>query len=216
MIVAQANLGRGVTTDVYRRNLSWILGTFGARAVYCLQEIDEADKPDEMEILLSKTRDTHHIVGRRTAVPILVPHHLDLFSVHVEPACKGLALITPNRVVNEAVIQLRKDLQVAVLNTHLPRNVPPLTNGRRRDVREALTGRAIVHPAGVWVADTNTRKGWPAIRKAERTLIDAGIDKAKVWAPGGYRLVLGTHTRTVNLTIDGHNAHGRSVWWVKR
>src|SRR5690349_10653795 len=122
MILWQANLGRGVTTDVFRRNMRRVLNTGGRRAVFCFQEIDEADAPEEMDYLAELTRNTHRIVGQNTAVPILVPRHLPLFSVHVEPACKGLAKFTPNRVINEAVIQLGPNFSVAVLNTHLPIN----------------------------------------------------------------------------------------------
>lgn len=209
----QANLGRGVSTFEFTANLRRVLDAGGPRAVYCFQEIDEADAPEEMAILARLTRDTHHIVGQQTAVPILVPRHLSLFSVHVEPACKGLAKFTPNRVVNEAVIQLGPNFAVAVLNTHLPINRPE-TKDRRADVRKALRNRARAHEAGIWTADTNTHKGWPTIVPGEKTVTDAGIDKAKAWAPDGRKVVV-SERRTVRLSIDGHDAHGARVQWEK-
>lgn len=211
MILFQANLGRGVSVAEFQRNLDRVLDAAGPRAVICFQEIDEADKPAEALILWARTRKTHYTIGRRTAVPILVPKHLRLFSAQVTPACRGLAKFTPNRVVNEAVIQLGPNLAVGVLNTHLPLNRPQ-TFTRRRDVRKALRQRARSHEAGVWVADTNTRVGWPTIAPGERSVISAGIDKAKAWAPTD-RQVIVEWTTGVPLTIDGHDAHGARLWW---
>jgi hypothetical protein len=214
VILWQANLGRGVSAAEFARNLRRVLVAGGPRAVFCFQEIDEADAPEEMDYLRELTSHSHTIVGRNTAVPILVPHHLPLFSALVTPASKGLAKFTPNRVINEAVIQLGPNLAVAVENTHLPINRPQ-TITRRADVRKALRARTRAHAAGVWVADTNTHRGWPEIAKGERKVIDAGIDKAKAWAPADRRVVV-EWTRTVDLTIDGHDAHGARLWWEKR
>jgi hypothetical protein len=213
VILWQANLGRGVSVAEFTRNLDRVLEAAGPRAVICFQEIDEADAPAEALILWARTRKTHYIIGRRTAVPILVPKHLRLFSALVTPACKGLAKFTPNRVVNEAVIQLRPDLAIGVLNTHLPLNRPQ-TFTRRRDVRKALRQRARAHEAGVWCADTNTRVGWPTIAPGERSVISAGIDKAKAWGPPDHRVRV-EWTHTVPLTIDGHDAHGARLRWER-
>ncbi len=211
MILWQANLGRGVSSAVFERNLRRVLEAGGPRAVFAFQEIDEADGPAEMVTLRRLTDHTHHIMGANTAVPILVPRHLSLFSVLVTPASKGLAKFTPNRVINEAVIQLGPNFAAAVQNTHLPINRPQ-TATRRAAVRKALRDRARAHDAGVWVADTNTHRGWPTIASGEVSVVDAGIDKAKAWGPAGRRIVV-SDRRTVNLTIDGHNAHGARIRW---
>ena len=79
-------------------------------------------------------------------------------------------------------------------------------------IRRALRQRAQDHEAGAWVADTNTRRGWPTIVEGERTVINAGIDKTKAWAPEGRKVVV-EWTTSVPLTIDGHDAHGARVWW---
>jgi endonuclease/exonuclease/phosphatase family metal-dependent hydrolase len=214
VILWQANLGRGVSAAEFERNLRRVLDEAGPRAVICLQEIDEADRPDEMATLVELAKPTHRIVGRRTAVPILVPRHLDLQGSIQTPACKGLALFTPNRIVNEARIKLGVGLTVGVLNTHLPID-RLVTRNRRRQVRHALRDRALAYDAGAWVADTNTRKGWPRITPGERPVIEAGIDKAKAWAPGGWRVEV-RERWTVPLTIDNHDAHGARLMWVRR
>lgn len=210
----QANLGRGVSVAEFERNLQRILDEAGDRAVVGFQEIDEADRPEEMDCLVELTRTTHRIVGRHTAVPIIVPLHLELLDQEQTPACKGLALFTPNRVVNEAHIELGNGLDVGVLDTHLPLE-RLVTLNRRRQVRQTLRERATSYDAGAWLADTNTHRGWPRIVRGEQTVTDAGIDKAKAWAPDGWRLEV-THRRTVPLTIDGHDAHGARLMWLPR
>lgn len=214
MILWQANLGRGVVEAEFVRNFQRVHDAAGERGIICLQEIDEADRPDEMAAVVELARDTHRIVGKHTAVPILVPRHLEVTTSLVTPACKGLALFTPNRVVNEVVIDLGPRLSVGVLNTHVP-ILRPETLARRRQVRQTLRQRARVHAAGAWLADTNTHRGWPRIVPGEHTVIDAGIDKAKAWAPDSWRLEV-TQRRTVPLTIDGHDAHGARLLWLPR
>lgn len=221
MRVAQANLGRGVSEAEFVRNFERLLDHFGPRCLYALQEIDEADGPPEMELIRERVRLTHHIIGDHTAVPILVPFHLPLHAVHFEPACKGLAKFTPNRVVTEVEIQLGRNFAPGVLNLHLPRLPDDATDevrreleDRRADCRKALRARAQQHEAGVWLADTNTRRGWPTIVPGEKTVTDAGIDKARAWGPAGRRVIV-TERQTLNLTIDGHNAHGARVVWPK-
>lgn len=206
-----ANLGRGVSTAEFTRNLRRVLEAGGRRAVFCFQEIDEADSPEEMEILATLTYGTHRIIGPRTAVPILVPKTLPTMLTLSTPACKGLAKYTPNRVVNEVTLALGPDLFPTIINTHLPLNRPQ-TYTRRREVRKTLRQRAKGHRAGVWVADTNTRIGWPTIVKGETTVTNAGIDKAKAWAPPGRKVVV-TNRQTIQLSIDGHDAHGAIIKW---
>ena len=99
MIVWQANLGRGVTVDVFRRELRRVLDAAGSRAVIGLQEIDEADRPDELDILLDLSRRTHTIVGAGTSVPILIPRHLQILDERQTRACWGLAGFTPTRTL---------------------------------------------------------------------------------------------------------------------
>ena len=212
-----ANLGRGVTAAEFTRNLEAILKAGGRRAVYAFQEIDEADQPEERAILEELTGDTHRMIGARTAVPILVPHRLPVLDWRITHGCDGLAKVTPNRPIVEVVLELPSGLEVAGLNFHLP-ILRPSTLTRRAQVRRVARERMAEHVAagraGWWVADTNTRRGWPRMARAEVTVTAAGIDRAKAWAPPG-RSVLVTSPASVDLTIDGHNAHGRTVHFPK-
>ena len=214
MILAHANLGRGVTTREFTTNLRKILDTWGPRAVYAFQEIDEADAPEEMDILWDLTTKTHVIVGDHTAVPILVPNHFDVEGELQTIACKGLAKFTPHRPINEVQIRIGKDLAPVLMNGHMPIKRPE-TESRRQEFRSTLRRRAKANleHGGLWVADTNTHRGWPRIAPDEQVVTDAGIDKAKAWAPLGRKVVV-TDRRTVRLSIDGHNAHGARIRWA--
>ena len=213
MILWQANIGRGVTPAEFRTNLDRVLRAGGRRAVFAFQEIDEADAPNEMDYLQDRTWRTHRIVGSTTAVPILVPKHIAVIEEHETLACKGLAKFTPHRPIVEALLGLPSGVEAAVLNVHVPINRPQ-TATRRRAARQALKARARSYDNGVWVSDTNTRRGWPTIARGERTVTDAGIDKAKAWAAPGRRVVV-DRRRTVELSIDGHNAHGAWILWPR-
>lgn len=212
-----ANLGRNVSRYEFERNLADLLDAAGPRAVICLQEIDEADAPDELAIIAQRTRNTHTIVGGNTAVPILVPRRIAILGERQTLGCFGLARYTPHRPINEAILGLGPFLTTTVFNTHLPIDrVQTFT--RRAQVRSKLRKRVRERQEqlhnGVWVADTNTRRGWPTIARDEVIVINAGIDKSKAWAAPGRHVVV-TDRETVDLTIDGHNAHGARIRWVR-
>jgi hypothetical protein len=206
----QANLGRGVPTWEFQQNFDKIY-TRAKNAVMLLQEVDEADKPDEAEYIIGRTEGTHRAVGMRTGTAILVPRSIDLWNFDTRLACKGLAKYTPNRYITEATVRLKNGTMVDLYDTHLP-ILRPKTLTRRRQVRQALREETRGSRNGLWVADTNTHVGWPTIVKGEKVAVDAGIDKARVWAKGAGTVHV-THRRTIDLTIDNHNAHGALLRW---
>lgn len=209
-----ANLGRGVRGKVFRDNFDRVYRRGGEYAFYLLQEVDEADKPEEAEYILYRTRHTHRAVGMRTGVPILVPHDVELRAFDTRLACKGLAGYTPNRYVTEAFVALKNGTEVGLFNTHVP-ILRAVTLTRRRAVRQALREETRGSTNGLWVADTNTRRRWPTIVKGEKSVVDADIDKAKAWAKGDHRVLVLNRDR-VDLTIDRHDAHGARVKWRTR
>jgi hypothetical protein len=215
MIIVQANLGRGVPTDEFVMNFKRVMRASGNRGLVNLQEIDEADLPQEMDIVLELSKRTHIVYGENIANPILVPKRLDVVEHAVTRACNGLAKYTPHRNLNKVVVRLENDIEVADLNLHLPIN-RPATLSRRRQCRQHLREHANRHPNGFWVSDTNTRVGWPRIVKGEKRLHNAGIDKAKAWSKDpSVRLTVG-RTSTIPLTMDGHNCHVSRAYWQNR
>lgn len=213
MILAHANLGRGVSAAEFRRNARMVLNAGGARAVFAFQEIDEADAPEEMDYLTDRLGKTHRIAGERTAVPIFVPNHFALLAESQALGCRGLAKFTPHRPINEAVIGIGPNLEPALFNFHVPLDRPE-TQGRRAQMRRNVRARANRHETGLWVADTNHRRGWPTIVPGEKTVTEAGIDKAKAWSAD--RRVEVTGRRTIPLSIDGHDGHVARVMWLPR
>lgn len=210
----QANLGRGVSIAEFEWNLSRILDeVIPQRALFLPQEVDEADTPEEADTIAFALRKTHRVAGGNTAVPIWVPRHLALLDEDQTLGCNGLARFTPHRPINEALIGISSGLEVGALNFHLP-ILRPQTLGRRREVRQAARRVAGKYDMGVWAADTNTRIGWPRIAKGEKSVINAGIDKSKAWAPKGWRVTV-SDRRTVALSIDGHDAHGARIRWER-
>lgn len=215
MIVVQANLGRGVPVDEFVMNFKRVKKAAGKRGLINLQEVDEADQPQEMDIILELSKETHGVYGTNLANPILVPDYLDVVDHKVTRACDGLAKYTPHRNLNEVVVRLESGIEVADLNLHLPIN-RPATLSRRKECRQHLRERANEHENGLWVSDTNTRVGWPRIVKGEKTLHNAGIDKAKAWSKDpGVALSVG-RTRRVDLTIDGHDCWVSIAYWRNR
>lgn len=102
-----ANLGRGVEADVFTRTAKRIRKAFGANAIYNFIEVDEADKPEEKDILLTifpksefrwvaENRLSPTLVGRKVKV--------DVLSTSVKVASPGMAKVSPARVMVETVV----------------------------------------------------------------------------------------------------------------
>lgn len=215
MKVVQANLGRGAPTDEFVMNFNRVMKAAGKRGMINLQEVDEADHPEEMDIILERSKRTHVVYGENLAVPILVPKYLDVVRHDITQASKGLAKYTPNRPLNTVVVELENKIHVADLNIHLPIN-RLATASRRRECRQALRREANSHDNGFWVSDTNTRVGWPTIVKGEKTIFNGGIDKSKAWSKDpNVRLTIGRR-RKVNLTIDNHDCWVGHAYWMHR
>lgn len=102
----QANLGRGVSDAVFRQSCEALLAAFGDRAVYCFNEIDEADKPKEHVILREVfPRERFRAAGFSTFTPILVGRKAaKVTESQVDVASSGLAKVSPRRVLTQAVL----------------------------------------------------------------------------------------------------------------
>lgn len=230
-----ANVGRGASKAKFRRNIAKIKRAAGPTAVIGLQEIDEADVPNEMDDIAWMFRWTHKIIGENLAVPILVPIRFETSGHRVVLGSPGLAKFTPHRPINRIRIDvpLSRDqrrelgfssLVTSVYNFHIPISRPE-TQERRDEmvekVQAEITEDKQLGNNGVWLADTNWRRerdgAWPRIVAGEKTVIVADIDRVKAWAGNGTGLQVRIRDRRrVNLTIDGHNGHGADVLWTPR
>lgn len=217
----QANLGRGVSPAEYVDNVRRLAAALGLDGIAALQEIDEADVPDERADLMDELGDTHLLWEHKRLNPIAVPIALDVIDHGARFGCEGLAKVTPARWITYVVVRLGEGLTLAVVNFHLPllRAGTVARRARmrlvlRRVVRELRAAGHVVYLAG----DTNTHARRFAKWTARiRPAIEAGIDRSWITAPRRHPwavVVLGG--MRLRLTIDNHDAHGARLGFRRR
>jgi hypothetical protein len=131
----------------------------------------------------------------------------------------GIAGVTPSRWINEVVVRHASHpaLEFALLNTHY---IAGAYNGAEKPAlrekwdlhKRKHKARVLAHhQAGrlvIWTADTNN----PGFKKAtgmaaEKQVFLTGIDRIN-WLPGNGRVQLQLVTKkTVDMRVDGHDAH---------
>lgn len=218
--VWQANMGRGVSVGEWRDNLAAVVEAAGLSGIVAWQEIDEADEPDERADLRAETDGSHRLFHGHRLNPISVPYGADVVDFGSTYGCDGLAKVTPARWITYVVVKLAEGLTLAVVNFHMPRDVPG-TRTRRARMRHALSRlvrrlrRAghIVYLAG----DTNTRGRFAAWTAKIRAAVASTIDRSWITAPRRHPWQLARlATMRVGLTIDGHDAHGAVLGFRRR
>lgn len=211
LVPLTANWGRHVSPAEFRAN---VLATLAAddRAVLGIQELDEADAPDEHAILRAALDPKDKSVGWRTMEPIVVPWTLNIRRRFVTLGCKGLAGYTPTRYIVEAEISnpiWPEVPPVIVMNQHPPINRPATATRRWR--QRAVHKRRVAYwyrlgYTVVWMGDMND-PAYPRMHRLEQTAVHAGLDYIRwIEHPRGAQVEL-RGVGTVDLTIDGHNAH---------
>lgn len=203
------NWGRGVDAKKFRNNVLRTLEE-GDDAVLGVQELDEADRPDEHEILLQALDGTETLVGWRTYEPLIIPGWLHVRRADVVPMCRGLAGYTPARFLVEAEVRdpLRPNIPpIVYMNFHPPIN-RPLTLTRRRECRRVHKERINYWYAKertiVWTSDTNDML-YPKMHRRERIAIRKGFDNVRyIVHPKGAQLEV-VKTGTLVGTIDNHD-----------
>lgn len=211
LVPLTTNWGRHVSAAEFRANVLKVLDT-DDRAVLGIQELDEADKPDEHAILHAAIDPRDHRVGWQTMEPIVIPYALRVHQRVVTFACKGLAQVTPTRFIVEAEISnpaQPKVPPVVVMNQHPPINRPVARSRRWRQRRVHKARVRYWYRLGytvVWMGDMND-PAYPKMHRLEQTAVHAGLDYIRyVEHPRGAQVEL-RGVGTVDLTIDGHNAH---------
>jgi hypothetical protein len=104
--LVQANLGRGVSADVFRESCIALRKAFGKNAVYNFNEIDEADRPPEHDIVAEVFPESQFAAsGWNSRVPTLVGRRkLRVIRKSAVAASPGLAKVSPRRMVIETSI----------------------------------------------------------------------------------------------------------------
>lgn len=210
LVPITANWGRGVSASEFRANVLRVLDA-SDKAVLCIQELDEADAPDEHAILAAAIHPKDARIGWHTYEPIVVPWMLQVRNWRATKACRGLAKYTPTRFIVEALISNpdRTDVPaVVVMNQHPPINRPATQSRRRRQrrVHKRRIRRWVRRGVTVvWAGDMNDAN-YPRMHRAERTAVHRGLDYIRyVQAPGGAQVEVLGH-KVIPQTIDGHDA----------
>lgn len=207
------NLGRHVDVAEFLANVRAIDEEAGRGTVIGFQEIDEADTPNEHAGLRAVLGAFFAFAGWLTRVPIAYGDRWSARRETVTKAARGLARLSPARVITEALLEHANGALLVVLNLHFPRKDPRLL-GRWRSVEARLRKRiAYWHARGVtvvWMADANRVRLAP-LHKLERTLAHHGLDWIRcIEHPDGVQLEV-VDTGSIDLTIDGHDAQWARV-----
>jgi hypothetical protein len=211
-LLVTANLGRHVDTAEFLRNVRSIDDDAGRGTIIGFQEIDEADTPNEHHGL-RQVLDGFDFAGWDTRVPIAFGDRWSKVQENIVQAARGLARMSPARVITETLLEHDNGSTLAVLNLHFPRNDPRLLT-RWASVERKLEQRlAWWHDRGVtavWTADANRVRLGP-MHPVERTLAHHGLDWVRcVEHPNGAQLYV-EQTGSINLTLDGHDAQWARV-----
>lgn len=211
-LLVTANLGRHVNTAEFLANVRAIDEEAGRGTVIGFQEIDEDDTPHEHHGL-RVTLDDFDFAGWDTRVPIAFGDRWSNAGETVVKAARGLARLSPARVITEVELEHDSGLVMVAINVHFPRNDPRLLS-RWFSVEAQVKRRLRYHYSrgvtAVWTTDAN-RVHLPQLHPAERTLAHHGLDWIRcVEHPGGVRLRV-ADTGSIPLTIDGHDAQWARV-----
>lgn len=219
--IATANLGRDVSVAEFMANLARLERVPGKDVFYGLQEIDEADKPEEWRATRRRFADTHRFIGAKTAVPILVPRSWRIHSRHVTFASAGVAHLSPNRHVVQGIVfpDGKPDCRAVPTNTHFARNDPRLEEARAasgdvlRDRIAWATGR---RGLAAWLTADINKANYARLGDREERFVSAGLDLIRGFEPADHKPSMEQLDEgTIDLTIDGHNLHWakvRLVW----
>lgn len=215
--IVTANLGRGVSSDRFEDNLERVIKQVpGTHRFFGFQEVDEADDPEEMKLIRAKLGDTHTFAGVKTHVPIAVPRSFKVKHRSATVASEGVDGLSPRRHVVEAVVHPdgKPDCKIVATNTHFARDAGSLALVRREaDVvlRQRLAKlRHKDEPLAAWLtADLNSRR-YKKLAGNEQELVTARLDYIRGYPTNDVTMKL-LKTGSVDLSIDGHNAHWARV-----
>lgn len=160
--------------------------------------------------------------GWKRATPFAVPTTWDIVRQSVRKSSDGLAKVTPHRVIVSALCRPVDDPDfppVMFLNGHYPLARTAVAKRLWRDCHASWTARVgEVHDASggghtvITTRDTNRHGRMPRLHPRERQLLAPGIDRISVIPaePSSPHVVTARvlDRRRLDLTIDGHDAHG--------
>jgi hypothetical protein len=189
--------------------------------------VGEAPQPGMQDVFTSEGQPTYTFAGTsgpgwKRATPVAVPSTWKIVRRSVTKASDGLAKVTPHRVIVTVRCRPAGDPDfppVVFLNGHYP--LARTTKAKRvwDECQASWVERAAdlhEHADGgftmITTRDTNRHGRMPRIHPRERQLLPPDIDRISIIPaePSSPHLVTARvlDRTVVNLTIDGHDAHG--------
>lgn len=215
IVVTTANLGRGVSIDEFKENVDRLNKKVpGTHRFFGFQEVDEADKPEEMAYIRNVFAKTHRFVGSKTAVPLAIPRTFQVARGTVTFASTGVAEFSPHREMVQAIVypEGKPADKVVATGIHLGRNVKELQDARAQATAVIEKRLAYYQAKGLpaWLTADLNAKRFKKLGDKEQRWVSAGLDHVRGYPAGGVQFEL-LQTGTVDLTIDGHNAEWAKV-----
>lgn len=219
LVVISANIGRPKPGVDNRKESIRKVRNASKRPLVGWQEICEGDLGERAMIKQYFRGLYDHVALWKSREPTSVPHPWKVHNWWITKTHRGLRGWSPARSITETVVQHKEhpDLVFSFLNTHYIANA---WNGRddedqpkrrrrwKKHFRIHKERMATLHDKGrlvIWTGDVN-RQDMPKVHPDERRAFHNGIDLIG-WVPGsdGTKLSL-VKTKTVGLTVDGHDA----------
>lgn len=207
--LASANLGRGVGAKKFRQTIRGLVNQMEGNAehwVIGLQEIDEADAPEERKILQEMFPDANW-VGRNTKVPIMTSPGVKVLHRKVTRASPGLPKMSPARVVTEGIFEVG-GVRFGMVNTHFPRWTKRLRS-RWWMVWAVVKARVrwLMRSGDVFLTMDANRRNLRRVNRRERRLIAVRLDYISRFKRAKDRWKWSVVWREVfSMKIDGHDA----------
>ncbi len=217
MFFIEANIGRGVSASVARRNIVKIRRALNMDPTVFWFEINEDNPQVDEASLIKQTWRRYDHSGIEGKEPISTPKHLfdvlDFKRVKIMDGVPRSAPggASPTRYVNRVrVLKNFVDGPISLIGTHFPNFDPddPRMKACVERLRDVVDEAVSDGDAVVWAADPNmNRPGvMPKVHLRERRLFDYGNDCMGIIQSRKVKIVP-QGKGTINLTIDGHNAH---------
>lgn len=227
-----ANIGRGVDTVEAARNVDRVMRAYRQSTHRAFgpsigwQEIDEADAPNEhgllhQALMSMAARHRGEFAGFETATPIYVAPGWSIVRQRVDLTSRGRPHLTPHRVAVQALLEHDDTgLRLVHINGHYPRlPIRDLWIECDASWRDVIVPRWLDQGYSCLLTRDRNRRADQSVPLApgERQLLAATlIDQvsfipAAIGTPRAVRLMRRGPARTVDLTVDGHNAHGRPL-----
>ena len=217
-IIVGANIGRGVSATVAKRNIIKVRRAFhGQDPTVNWQEIDE-DNPalnEHAAIRAVFGPDSYRHAGFDRKEPISIAK--ESFSLRSEKTTKIMDGVAPSKpgkasptrfVVSALVVPKGLHEVMALVNTHFPNFEPndPRWQHCLDGLREVIAGHHKEGRTVLWEGDTNANRpaNMPKVHPKERRIHAVGNDYMGI-IPGSTRVIVHGKGK-VNLTIDGHDA----------